>query len=138
MKIGLYVGSFSPWHKGHQDVLDKALKVFDEVYVVTMLNPEKHGSQLPGKLGRAVHPRVRGQAFKGTLKGLVKEHPEVTGIIRGLRDGKDLDYERNQQYWNEDVGIEVPFVYFIADRTLTHVSSSAIRMVNKLGLEHKY
>lgn len=35
MKKAIYVGSFNPWHKGRQDVLDKALKVFDQVDVIT-------------------------------------------------------------------------------------------------------
>ena len=63
---------------------------------------------------------------------------EITGIIRGLRNGNDLQYEMNQQYWNEDVGVKIPFTYFITDRSLAHVSSSAIRSVKTLGLEHEY
>ena len=41
MSIGLYPGSFNPWHIGHQDVLDKACKVFDMVFVLVCESPEK-------------------------------------------------------------------------------------------------
>src|SRR5690606_36401026 len=58
--------------------------------------------------------------------------------FRGLRNRNDLQYEMNNQYWNEDIGIQIPFVYFITDRRLAHVSSSAIRGIKKLGLHHDY
>jgi hypothetical protein len=44
----------------------------------------------------------------------------------------------NNQYWNEDTGLYTPFVYFITDRKLAHVSSSAIRTIKKLGLINDY
>lgn len=52
-------------------------------------------------------------------------------MICGLRNGYDLQYEMNQQYWNEDLGLEISVVYFITDRKLAHVSSSAIRGIRK-------
>jgi phosphopantetheine adenylyltransferase len=72
--------------------------------------------------------------FKGLLVNFINELNEdgrwpVDGVIRGLRNGSDLQYETNQQYWNEDLGISVPTVYFICDRNLGHISSSAIRQI---------
>jgi pantetheine-phosphate adenylyltransferase len=144
MSIAIYPGSFNPWHKGHEDVLKKALEVFDQVSIVQMENPDKKKKaegichqegilELSGKYERAVFV----DSGYVTLKEAV-EKEQATAIIRGLRNGDDLQYEMNQQYWNEDVGIKVPFVYFVTDRALSHVSSSAIRSVNKLGLSHEY
>lgn len=148
MKIGLYAGSFNPWHKGHEDVLNKALQVFDKVAVIKAVNPDKFDQDTINsneKFFRDVlnfceetkTSRLIIDADDRTLKEIVKAF-KPHGIIRGLRNGYDLQYEMNQQYWNEDVGIDIPFVYFITDRSLGHVSSSAIRMVEKLGLEHDY
>lgn len=39
--IGVYPGSFNPWHEGHEDVLNKALKVFDKVIILIGYNPDK-------------------------------------------------------------------------------------------------
>jgi len=55
---------------------------------------------------------------------------KVDAVIRGLRNGNDLQYEQNMLYWNEDLGLEVPTVFFICDRKLGHISSSAIRGLN--------
>jgi len=145
MKIGLYSGSFNPWHKGHEDVLKKALQVFDKVYVIELNNPEKlnpckklfNNMELE-KIGNVKYIQSD-TTLKEQADNFKKCYPNSQiAIIRGLRNGDDLQYEMNQQYWNEDVGIEIPFVYFITDRSLSHVSSSSIRTVNNLGLEHDY
>lgn len=142
MKTAIYPGSFNPWHAGHQDVLAKALKVFDRVIVVKMQNPEKLAENKSLDFIRTAsnfcRDRVRTVITTDPTLKMVVEKTECDAVIRGLRNGHDLQYEMNQQYWNEDVGIKVPFVYFITDRKLSHVSSSSIRMVNNLGLKHDY
>ncbi len=67
----------------------------------------------------------------GLLVDFVKD-VGASAVIRGIRNGQDLEYERTQQYWNEDLGIRVPTVCFITDRKLVHISSSAIRAVEKV------
>lgn len=110
MKRALYVGSFNPWHVGHIDVYNKAMKIFDRVDII------KYGVD-----------------FTGLLSDFLKspKTAKYDAIVRGLRNGYDLQYEQNQQYWYEDMGIKIPIVYFITDRTLGHISSSAIREVEK-------
>ena len=149
MKTALYPGSFNPWHDGHTDILKKALKVFDKVLVSAGRNPDKPKWDYDlGKLcsfpdyqcKNGVPPRVSVMHFTGLLVDFVEEIKlgrnggesiKIDAIIRGLRDGHDLQYEMNQQYWNEDLGIEIPFVYFICDRKLSHMSSSMIRALDK-------
>ncbi len=69
-----------------------------------------------------------------TYDDLVKEL-NAEAVVRGLRNGTDLQYEMNQQYWNEDLGLNVPIVYFITDRKLSHISSSAIREIKCLKIK---
>jgi len=146
MKVGLYPGSFNPWHEGHKDILMKSLQIFDRVIISIARNPDKEEEVRDCK-EITKHSYIQDLIFiddkvgvdvtKSTLKNLVQYH-KPCAVIRGLRNGHDLQYEMNAQYWNEDVGVEVPFVYFISDRALSHVSSSAIRTVEKLGLPQKY
>lgn len=134
MRVAIYPGSFNPWHKGHEDILKKALKVFDKVVVVPMINPEKESESVELELE---YENVSVHSCNGDINDAIYENNAIA-IIRGLRDGKDLDYEKNQQYWGEEIGVYVPYVYFISDRSLLHVSSSALRLVSKLGYKHEY
>jgi pantetheine-phosphate adenylyltransferase len=133
MRIAIYPGSFDPWHEGHNDVLKKALKTFDQVVIAVGINPEKHVSRTVVDeltLKFEGDSRVGVFGFSGLLVDFVKQH-NFTAVVRGLRNGHDLEFERTQQYWNEDLGIKIPTVYFVTDRKLVHVSSSAIRAVEK-------
>ena len=149
MKVGIFPLTANPWHKGHKDVLKKALEVFDKVYIVIMVNPEKDNmgdvATKIALISKSVYhfPNIEiifcNKTLLSFVNGVKERYPDdKLAIIRGLRNGNDLQYEMNNQYWNEDVGITVPFVYFITDRSLAHVSSSSIRTINKLGLEHDY
>ena len=74
---------------------------------------------------------IKLDSFEGLLVDYATEK-KANGIIRGLRNGHDLQYETNLLYWNEDLGLSCPIVYFICDRSLSHISSSMVKEVNKL------
>lgn len=142
MTTAVYPGSFNPWHKGHVDILDKALGCFDKIIIAVGHNPEKTLSlevdKIVSNIKRSLsyeEDLVEVCSFDGFLVDLVK-NKDIDVVVRGLRNGHDLQYEMNQQYWNEDLGLEVPVVYFICDRTLSHISSSTTRMVKSL-LDYK-
>jgi pantetheine-phosphate adenylyltransferase len=144
MKIGFYPGSFNPWHDGHSDVLAKALKVFDRVVILQLTNPEKTGPTKPLEIpnfqsGIEIIQRKNTFLFiviGNYVLGHALENHQYA-IIRGLRTGQDLEYEKVQQYTNEDLGMKIPTVYFLADRNLTHVSSSVIRAIDKFQAEEE-
>jgi pantetheine-phosphate adenylyltransferase len=156
-KIGIYPGSFNPFHAGHKDILSKALEVFDQVIVVSIKNPEKESDQSLSRICEGINKKIMSTMDQSEISNitLVEWTDDVLysavkrvisefgsnhkyAIIRGLRNGHDLQYEMNNQYWNEDTGLYYPFVYFITDRALAHVSSSSIRSVEKLNLQHPY
>lgn len=130
--VAIYPGSFNPWHQGHEDVLKKALAIFDKVVVLQFSSSqEKAKDRSFMQLYERYGERIEAGFFGGLLADCLKDF-KVDAIIRGLRNGNDLEYEINLQYWNEDLGIDIPFVYFITDRKYSHISSSAIREVRDI------
>lgn len=136
MRQAIYPGSFNPWHEGHTDILNKALEVFDTVFVAIGRNPDKKESNITVNV-----PMVKGVVvwyFDGFLVDFIHSvNTPIDAIVRGLRNGRDLEDERVQQYYNEDLAKESgfhlpPTVYFLADRNLVHISSSAARAVEKI------
>lgn len=125
MKTAIFPGSFNPWHEGHQEILDKALEVFDKVIVAQGINPTK---SVPKTLV-ILHPRVEVIQFSGLLIDKIKILSEIKAIVKGLRNSNDFLYEQTQQYWNEDLGIIIPTFYIISNRNKVHISSSAIKII---------
>lgn len=143
MKQAIYPGTFNPWHKGHRDVLNKARRIFDTVCVAyggnpdkPMLDQNKNFERLKFEIGDLNGVEV--VRFDGLLVDFIHSiNTPIHAIVRGLRNGQDLENERLQQYWNEDLAKESelylpPTVYIVTSRDLVHISSSAIRAVEKI------
>lgn len=136
--IALYPGSFNPFHIGHLNILYKAERIFgkENVVVAMGVNPEKTTTEsietkcieLSSTLDRnVIH-------YSKFLHELVEDY-EKQGynvvIIRGLRNGADLDYEVNQMRFVDDFKKDMNVVYVTCDKEYEHVSSSAIRNLEK-------
>lgn len=145
-KIALYPGSFFPFTKGHLNVLYKAEAIFGEgnVWVAIGTNPDKSDQS------RAAELNTRGQLsgkkvvrytefLTDYIFELEKEGYDVT-IVRGLRNGADLDYEVNQLRFMQEMKPNVKICFIPCDKEFEHVSSSAYRALEKIrpGAGHKY
>jgi pantetheine-phosphate adenylyltransferase len=131
-RIGLYPGSFSPFHIGHKNILEKAEGMFDKVVIVKGYNPEK--DKLVYNLPKSIQNR---EIFYwgGLTTDLIKDLSGIYDVtlIRGLRNGKDLDYEVNQLRFMEKMLPEIKVCYIQCDKEFEHVSSSAIKNIAKFS-----
>lgn len=146
-RIALYVGSFNPWHLGHQNIYDKACQIFDDVIVSIGINPEKdnYGISERVKEIQKFLPNnkitIHQELTVDLIKHIQENNPDSSiTLIRGLRDGYDLDYETKMLRFNQDLMPDINVVMILCDREFSHLSSSAIRGLNKIdkGLGEKY
>lgn len=135
----LFPGSFDPFTKGHEAIVDQALEVFDEVYIGIGVNSKKTGLfSLNQKLKHI------GAIYKNNSRVVVSpyEHLSVifckeikaTHIVRGLRDVKDFEYERSIRHMNHAIA-NIETVFFISDPKTSAVNSSIIRELYQNGAD---
>jgi len=148
-KIAIYPGSFNPFTIGHLNILEKAEAIFGKENVVILVgrNPQKSNPQesqyISVKTIKDNLPSKNIEQFQGFLTDYIwekeKEGFDVT-VIRGLRNGDDLDYEVNQLRFMEDMKPDIKVVFITCDKQFEHVSSSAYRMLEavKPFSGHKY
>lgn len=131
IKVGIYSGSFNPFHLGHLDVLQKASLIFDKVIVAYGNNPEKGARtiNIPIALNN-IEVNIYSGLVTDYISSIENEFVDIT-LVRGLRNGDDLDYEANQLAFINDIKPGVKVVYIPCDKKYEHISSSAIRNLEK-------
>ena len=136
-KVGIYPGSFNPFHVGHLSVLQEAEKIFDKVIVAIGINPEKHSGIDHNILQKVKEtlPYHQVESFKTFLHEYAEEKSndaDIT-IIRGFRSGYDIDYELTNLAFIRDMSKDLKMVFIAPQKKFDHVSSSAIRLIKNFG-----
>ena len=138
-RLGIYAGSFNPFHIGHLDVVNQAKAVFDRVLVARGVNPEKEGIDLFPLPEKFLHQEgLLVKTFDGLLVELIKSWEKIdfdVTLVRGLRSGADLDYEQNFAAFLKGMYPPVKIVAFYCDPKLRHISSSALRGILQVSEE---
>ena len=138
-KIGLFTGSFDPITNGHLDLIERASKLFDKLYVGIFYNPHKAGF-LPIESRRtAVETAVQhlnNVEVVASHDELVVDLAKKLGVkvlVRGLRNAADLQYEASFDYYNHQLAGEVETVYLHSRLEHLYLSSSAVRELLKFN-----
>lgn len=134
-KIGVYAGSFNPFHVGHLNILEKAEKIFDKVIIARGKNPEKKGLLSP--LPLTIQNRQIA-FYDGLLTDYLNSIKYDVTLIRGLRNITDLQAELTQYRFLQDLDPEIKVVSIFCDNEFEYISSSAIRLLSKYEKENKY
>lgn len=137
MKKCLFAGTFDPPTVGHKAVVERAAKIFDEVIVALLVNPDKkplftEEERLELLKKTFKNANVRVISSSNTAAELMKE----TGAdcyLRGIRNGTDFDYETANYYVSEKLCGEFIAMYVPCPQDLLHVSSTAVRALLKFG-----
>jgi pantetheine-phosphate adenylyltransferase len=135
-RIAVYPGSFNPFHKGHYNILQKAERIFDKVIIARGVNPGKDKAtyELPEVLK---YRQI--ETYEGLLTEFINDLGYDVTIIRGLRNGSDLQYELNQyRYLQELGGKNISVTAIFCDMEFEHISSTGIRQLEKYGKAGEY
>ena len=138
-RIALYPGSFDPVTNGHVDVLVQALDLADEVVVAigvaatkTPLFSFEERVEMIREAAAGEVARVRVVSFTGLMVKTAAEHGARI-IIRGLRDGTDLDYEMQMAGMNQALAPEIETVFLASSPDSRHIAASLVRQIAAMG-----
>jgi pantetheine-phosphate adenylyltransferase len=139
-RIGVYAGSFDPFHVGHKDVLDQAMEFFDEVHLAAGNNPTKdlnNREPLPKFLNTY---GCKVDHYSGLLSDYMNKlgYDNDTSrvyLVRGLRDGDDLSYEDKQLRYLKSMYPGLQTMFFRCNFIHDHISSSSLRALRKFSEE---
>lgn len=137
-KIAIYPGSFDPITNGHLDLIERGLKIFDEIIVAIAVNPVKQPlftiEERVELISQVLkdHPRVRIDHFTGLLVDYVRRQ-NTNVILRGLRAVSDFDYEFQLALMNRRLAPEIETVFLMTSLKWVFLSSSILKEAVSLG-----
>jgi pantetheine-phosphate adenylyltransferase len=136
-KIAVFPGQFDPITNGHIDVIQRGVKLFDQLIVAVGINPDKRELfPIEERLEMIQsllkdQPNVRVEQYAGLTVDFVRKSGAAV-LLRGIRDVSDLRYEFQLAQANRAVG-NVETVFIMTGDQYALTSSSLIRQVVALG-----
>jgi pantetheine-phosphate adenylyltransferase len=138
MVSAVYPGSFDPVTRGHLDLVERALPLFDRLTVAVAQNSSKTALFTPDERAamlREVLPQS-GKLAVTTFRGLVIDFCKaqgITAILRGVRTVSDFEYEYQMALTNRHLNPGVETVFVMPSVQFSYVSSSLIKEIVRHG-----
>jgi pantetheine-phosphate adenylyltransferase len=142
-RIAYYPGSFDPVTNGHLDILLQALALFDKVIVGIGVHPgkspmftfEERAELVVGAVA-AFDSDAASRTTVEQFDNLVIQAAHDAGaaiLVRGLRDGTDLDYEMQMAGMNGTMAPDIKTVFFPASPQVRPITGTLVRQIAKMG-----
>jgi pantetheine-phosphate adenylyltransferase len=142
MRRAIYPGSFDPVTKGHLDIIERGCKLFDEIVIAVLNNPDKNpmfSVEERREMLNEILPEINSgecnlvvEDFQGLLVEYAKRR-EVQTIVRGIRAVSDYEYELQMALMNRRLEPAIQTVFLMAADKYSYVSSRLIKQVFLLG-----
>lgn len=138
MKTAICPGSFDPVTLGHLDIISRAARLFDKVYVAVLKNSAKKPlftvEERMELLHRCLtdHPNVEVITFSGLLADCAREY-KAAAIVKGLRAVTDFEYEFQMALTNKKLNPELETLFLNTNAKYMYLSSSIVKEVGKNG-----
>lgn len=142
-RVAFYAGSFDPVTNGHVDVLANACAIADRLVVAIGVHPGKTPLFTPEERAEMIRTAVSFVAAGAgttleivTFSDLAVEAARRVGatmLVRGLRDGTDLDYEMQMAGMNAAMAPEIRTVFLPASPMVRPITATLVRQIAKMG-----
>lgn len=137
-KIGVFPGSFDPITVGHEDIIKRALPLFDSLIIAIGSNSNKKYLYTPKERKTQIEkvfenePKIRVEIYSGLTIDFCKAQ-NAQFILRGIRTSADFEFERNIGLMNLDMAPQIESIYIISRPEYSALSSSVVRDIQKHG-----
>ena len=138
-RIALFPGTFDPFTKGHEDIVLRGLKLFDEIIIAIGYNSAKNQryfdiERMSGLIaGTFSHtPRISVKTYSKLTAEFARDN-EARFLLRGLRNTTDFEYENSIAQVNKLLHPDLESVFLITSPAYASISSSIIREVHRYG-----
>ncbi len=138
MKIAIYPGSFDPLSNGHLDIIRRASKLFDKLYILVSINPNKKYIFTDDERVNIVKKSCQDMKNVEIVasKSLVLEFAkkvQAQCIIRGLRNHNDFDSEMQLFQFNHTIDSQIETILLFPSANNLFLSSSSIKELVMFG-----
>jgi pantetheine-phosphate adenylyltransferase len=142
MRRAIYPGSFDPVTNGHLDIIERGCKLFDEIIIAILVNPDKQPMftieerrEMLAEVLAALEQgkcRLHVEDFQGLLVQYAVER-EADAIVRGIRAISDYEYELQMALMNRRLEPRIETVFMMPAEAYSYVSSRLVKEVFQLG-----
>jgi len=142
MRRAIYPGSFDPVTNGHLDIIQRGCKLFNEIIVAVLINPEKTAffstqerceilTEVLKDIDRS-DCLVTVESFAGLMVEYAAER-NANAIVRGIRAISDYEYELQMALMNRRLQPRLETVFMMPAEEYSYVSSRLVKEVFQLG-----
>jgi pantetheine-phosphate adenylyltransferase len=136
--IAIYPGSFDPPTNGHLDLIERGSRIFDELVVAILRNPEKTSffsvDERLEMLRECTRqwPNVQIESFDGLLVDYARARG-AQAVLRGIRAVSDYEYELQMAWMNRKLDPKLETVFMMPASAYSYLSSRLVREIVALG-----
>lgn len=138
VRVAVFPGSFDPFTRGHEFVVQKSLQLFDKVIIAIGSNSTKQSFFPLEKREEALRKlystekRIQVLSYQGLTVDLCRKQ-NAGFIVRGLRNGTDFEYEKSIAQMNSEMNPEIETVFLLTAPQYAHIHSTIVREIIRNG-----
>ncbi|WP_178412461.1 pantetheine-phosphate adenylyltransferase [Peptostreptococcaceae bacterium] len=140
VKKAIFAGSFDPITNGHLDIIRRASKLFGELQIGILINPNKKALFTLEERVKLIEEctsdleNVKVISFDGLLVKYCEKNG-IDALVRGIRSAADVDYELQMAHMNRELDSSIETIFLPSNTKFSFISSSLIKEVLSFGAD---